>query len=46
VGNQSGGSFSQPGGIGNYQIGGGFAGKSQIYIDYAHAHEELRRASR
>lgn len=35
VGNQNGGAFSQPGGIGNYQIGGGFAGQSVIYIDGA-----------
>src|ERR1700712_1685135 len=35
IGNQNGGSFSQPGGIGNYQIGGGFAGQSVIYIDGA-----------
>ncbi len=35
VGNQNGGSLSQPGGYGNYQIGGGFAGQSVIYIDGA-----------
>jgi Carboxypeptidase regulatory-like domain len=35
VGNQNGGAFSQPGGIGNYQIGGGFAGQSVIHIDGA-----------
>ncbi len=35
LGNQNGGALSQPGGIGNYQIGGGFAGQSVIYIDGA-----------
>ena len=35
VGNQTGGAFTTPGGFGNYQIGGGFAGQETIYIDGA-----------